>query len=89
MCGSTLFAQLWSDTPRLQRFARLARFLPFLPVFGGGTSLFQPVYVGDLARLVEILSSKPDVGQKLAGKVIEAGGPQSMAFLKLSRRFNN
>jgi hypothetical protein len=33
-----------------------------------------------LARLVEILSRKPDVGQKLAGKVIEAGGPQSMVF---------
>lgn len=26
-----------------QRFATLAKFLPFLPVFGGGTSLFQPV----------------------------------------------
>jgi uncharacterized protein YbjT (DUF2867 family) len=71
----------------LQRFARLAKFLPFLPVFGGGTSLFQPVYVGDLARLVEILSRKSDVGQKLAGKVIEAGGPQgtSMVFFKMNR----
>ena len=72
-----------------QRFARLAKFLPFLPVFGGGTSLFQPVYVGDLARLVEILSRKPDVGQKLAGKVIEAGGPQSMVSFKLNRKFND
>jgi uncharacterized protein YbjT (DUF2867 family) len=81
MCGSTIFVQLWSDTLWPQRFARLAKYLPFLPVFGGGTSLFQPVYVGDLARLVEILSRKPDVGQKLfEGKVIEAGGPQSMVF---------
>ena len=70
---------------------RFARFLPFLPVFGGGTSLFQPVYVADLAHLVEILSRKPDsdVGQKLAGKVIEAGGPQSMIFVRLNRRHNN
>ena len=68
-----------------QRFARLAKFLPFLPVFGGGTSLFQPVYVGDLARLVEILSRKPDVGQKLAGKVIEAGGPQSIVSFQIEQ----
>ena len=73
----------------LQRFARLSKFLPFLPVFGGGTSLFQPVYVGDLARLVEILSRKSDIEQKLAGKVIEAGGPQSMVFLRINRRINN
>ncbi|KAF8807810.1 NAD(P)-binding protein [Phlegmacium glaucopus] len=65
------------------RFARLARFLPFLPVFGGGTSLFQPVYVGDLARLVEMLSRKFDVGRKLAGKVIEAGGPQTFTYREL------
>jgi len=59
--------------------------LPFLPVFGGGTSLFQPVYVGDLAHLVEILSRKPDsdVGQKLAGEVIEAGGPQTFTHREL------
>ena len=27
----------------VQRFAKLGKVLPFLPVFGGGKSLFQPV----------------------------------------------
>jgi hypothetical protein len=30
----------------LQRFAKLGKVLPFLPVFGGGKSLFQPVRLG-------------------------------------------
>ncbi len=37
-----------------QRFAILSKFLPFMPVFGGGTTRFQPVYAGDVARAVEI-----------------------------------
>ena len=47
-----------------------------MPVFGGGTSLFQPVYVGDIAKAVEIVS-RDDTGIRglVDGKVIEAGGP--------------
>jgi uncharacterized protein YbjT (DUF2867 family) len=45
-------------------------------VFGGGTNRFQPVYVGDLARAVEVLSrNDPDVDRLASGKYIEAGGP--------------
>jgi hypothetical protein len=33
-------------THLLQRFAKLGKILPFLPVFGGGKSLFQPVRLG-------------------------------------------
>jgi len=59
-----------------QRFARLARFLPFLPVYGGGTTLLQPVYVGDLARAVEVISRMdPSIENQISGKIIEAGGP--------------
>lgn len=54
----------------------MSSFLPFLPVFAGGTTRFQPVYVGDLASLVEILSGNdPAVRSILDGKTIEAGGP--------------
>lgn len=61
-----------------QRFAKLARFLPFLPVYGGGTAQFQPVYVGDLARAVEIIARKdPTIEKQISGKIIEAGGPDS------------
>lgn len=63
----------------LQRFSKLSKFLPFLPVFGGGTSRFQPVYVGDLARAVEVLSRNDlEVDRLAAGKYIEAGGPDGM-----------
>ena len=57
--------------------------MPFLPVFGGGTSLFQPVYVGDIARLVDLISrGDENVEQAVAGKIIEAGGPQG-AYITL------
>ena len=43
---------------RSQRFATLAKYLPFLPVFGGGTSLFQPVRSLRVTRLFPITSSE-------------------------------
>lgn len=50
--------------------------MPFMPVFAGGTTKFQPVYVGDLASLVEIVSrNDPAVRNAVDGKTIEAGGP--------------
>jgi uncharacterized protein YbjT (DUF2867 family) len=54
----------------------MSSFMPFLPVFAGGATKFQPVYVGDLAGLVEIISRKdPAVRSIVDGKTIEAGGP--------------
>lgn len=49
-----------------------------MPVFGGGTSKFQPVYVGDIARLIELCShtERKDVTQATQGKIIEVGGPE-------------
>jgi NADH dehydrogenase len=45
-----------------------------LPVFGKGDTRFQPVYVGDIGLLVEVLTRNRSV--KVAdGKVIEAAGP--------------
>lgn len=63
--------------PSCQRFATLSSFLPFMPVFGGGTTKFQPVYAGDVARAVEIATRTLDNAAMDAtdGKVIEAGGP--------------
>ncbi|KDQ63299.1 hypothetical protein JAAARDRAFT_168979 [Jaapia argillacea MUCL 33604] len=63
------------------RFANLSKYLPFLPVFGGGTSRFQPVFAGDIARLVEIISRRDsDVMKMTDGKIIEAGGPDIMTY---------
>lgn len=50
-----------------------------MPTFGGGTSKFQPVYVGDIANLVEIITrDDPAILKQVTGKVIEAGGPDGM-----------
>ena len=54
----------------------MSSFMPFMPVFSGGTTKFQPVYVGDLASLVEIISRhEPTVRSIIDGKIVEAGGP--------------
>ncbi|CAG8576604.1 1511_t:CDS:2 [Ambispora gerdemannii] len=53
------------------RFAKLARLLPFMPVFGGGTTKFQPIHVCDLADAIFKTAADP----KYQGKIIEAGGP--------------
>jgi NADH dehydrogenase len=48
-----------------------------MPVFGGGLSRFQPVFVGDIARLVELCShtENAEVSRIVQGKILEAGGP--------------
>ena len=46
-----------------------------LPVFGKGDTRFQPVYVGDIGRLVEILTR--NAINDADGRIIEAAGPDS------------
>jgi len=66
------------------RFGKLSQVLPFLPVFGGGTSRFQPVFVGDIARAVEIIArNDPKIQESVQGKVIEAGGPEVFNYRQL------
>ncbi|KAI0094301.1 NAD-binding protein [Irpex rosettiformis] len=66
------------------RFATLSKFLPFMPAFGGGTSRFQPVYVGDVARLVEIIARQESaVASQVDGKIIEAGGPDIFTYRQI------
>lgn len=61
------------------RFAALARISPILPLIGGGKTLFEPVYVADvaegLARLIE--------GQGKAGQIYEFGGPEILSFKQI------
>lgn len=64
------------------RFARLARILPVLPLFGGGKSRFQPVYVGDVARAVVLALSDPST----QGRIYEIGGPEVMTFAELYKK---
>ncbi|KAH8099265.1 hypothetical protein BXZ70DRAFT_1009082 [Cristinia sonorae] len=75
------------------RFAKLSRVLPFMPVFGGGTTRFQPVYVGDIARAVEILSRRDaKIRRETDGKFMEAGGPDVLTYreiMQLVLRYTN
>lgn len=61
------------------RFAGLARVMPALPLFGGGKTRFQPVYVGDVAEAVRRVLAAPDS----AGKTYELGGPTIYTFRQL------
>ena len=58
------------------RFANMARFSPVLPLIGGGTTQFQPVYVADIA---EAIARSVD-GEVEGGKVYELGGPKVLTF---------
>ena len=61
------------------RFAAMARLSPALPLIGGGHTLFQPVYVGDVADAV--LRALSDPGTQ--GKTYELGGPKTYSFKAL------
>lgn len=59
-----------------------------MPVFGGGMSRFQPVFVGDVARAVEIISRDDEtIRQSIDGKIMEAGGPDGVFISKSLRLF--
>lgn len=58
------------------RFASLARFSPFLPLIGGGTTRFQPVYVADVAEAI----ARAVDGQGSPGTIYELGGPEIVTF---------
>ncbi len=60
------------------RFARMAQFLPFLPLIGGGETKFQPVFVGDVAAA----AAKALAGEAKPG-IYELGGPDVRSFKAL------
>ncbi|HSK39968.1 MAG TPA: complex I NDUFA9 subunit family protein [Arenibaculum sp.] len=61
------------------RFAAMARALPFLPLFGGGHTRFQPVYVGDVADALMAVLNDP----ASRGKTYELGGPHVYTFREM------
>ncbi len=62
------------------RFGRMARISPVLPVIGAKTR-FQPVYVDDVAAAVEVALTRD-----AAAGVYELGGPEVASFRELMRR---
>ncbi|MGC2410911.1 MAG: complex I NDUFA9 subunit family protein [Methyloceanibacter sp.] len=64
------------------RFAALARIAPALPLIGGGTTRFQPVFVGDVAKtVVASLTGKAE-----AGATYELGGPEILTMKEVMAR---
>lgn len=61
------------------RFGRMARVLPFLPLIGGGRTRFQPVYAGDVADAVMVALTDP----ACRGRTYELGGPRAYSFRDL------
>jgi uncharacterized protein YbjT (DUF2867 family) len=61
------------------RFAALARFLPALPLPGGGHTRFQPVFAGDVAEAIALAVD----GKAKAGATYELGGPDIKTFKEL------
>jgi uncharacterized protein YbjT (DUF2867 family) len=67
------------DDDFFNRFAALARMSPALPLVGGGSTRFQPVYGGDVGEAI----AKAVAGQTRPGTTYELGGPQVMTFKAL------
>jgi NADH dehydrogenase len=63
------------------RFARMTRLSPALPLIGGGRTRFQPVYVGDVAEAIVKAIETPVA----AGQLYELGGPKVYSFAELMR----
>ncbi len=58
------------------KFADMAKMMPFLPLIGGGNTKFQPVFVEDVA---EAVAQSVD-GKVAGGKIYELGGPEVLTF---------
>jgi NADH dehydrogenase len=73
---SILFGQ---EDDFFNRFASLARFVPALPLVGGGHTRFQPVFAGDVADAVVAAVE----GRAGGGRIYELGGPDIRSFKEL------
>jgi NADH dehydrogenase len=65
----------------VNRFARMAQLLPFLPVIRGSWKV-QPVYVADLGKAIALAALDP-AGH--AGRIYELGGPQVLTLRELNQ----
>ena len=60
----------------LNRFLGFAKRLPFVPTFGNGQQLMQPIFVDDLARIIADALDKPEANDQ----TFEAGGPDRLSM---------
>ncbi len=60
----------------LNRFVGFARRLPFVPSFGSGQQMMQPIFVDDLGRILADAVEKPEADNQ----TFEAGGPDRLSM---------
>jgi NADH dehydrogenase len=54
------------------RFATMARFMPALPLVGGGATKLQPVFAGEIGTVIAVAVE----GEARRGTAYELGGPE-------------
>ncbi len=64
------------------RFAAMARMSPALPLIGGGTTRFQPVFAGDVGEAI----ARALDGAARPGTIYELGGPEVLTFRECLER---
>ncbi|MCB9990238.1 MAG: complex I NDUFA9 subunit family protein [Rhodospirillales bacterium] len=75
------------DDTFFNRFAQLAQFAPMLPLIGGGTTKFQPVFVGDVAdAVIAAVTAVPGASFDPRGKIYELAGPEVLSFKEIYER---
>lgn len=67
------------DDDFFNKFAKMAKIVPFLPLIGGGKTKFQPVYVGDVADAAITCL----ISESYKGEVYELGGPDIVSFKEI------
>ena len=80
--GATIFRPSIVFGPEddfFNKFASLARFLPALPLIGGGHTRFQPVFAGDVATAFAAAVA----GETRPGTTYELGGAEVLTFREL------
>jgi NADH dehydrogenase len=60
----------------LNRFMGFARRLPFVPTFGNGEQMMQPIFVDDIAKIIADAVDKPEA----TDQTFEAGGPDRLTM---------
>lgn len=60
-------------------FARISKFSPFLPLIGGGKTLFSPIYAEDIANSVLVLCENSNY----KNQIFEAYGDENVSFKEI------
>jgi NADH dehydrogenase len=68
------------DAPFINGLVDLIRSAPVLPLIGGGTTLFQPIYVEDVATIILKVLAEPE---RTARKIYTVGGPERYSFREI------